>query len=185
MAYGSKYQYGTSPRKISPEYSPQRRTTVKTNKTRQTTVKKTSTRKNTSKTTKKKNISLEQKAKLKQERKMKRNVIFIVGLIFAVLFVISYRSSKISANFAEIKELKKGLEAIEKENEQLSVGIESDLNLNNIEKIAEEKLGMQKLKSDQIVYVNLPKEDYIQPASEKVKMEENKNFLQKILDEIF
>lgn len=182
MAYNSRYQYGTSPRKIVPDYRP-----IKKQTTTKATPKKKSvaTQRQVSKTRKKQNINLAQKAKLKEERKMKTKVIAIVLCLFAVLFVISYRSSLISENFAEIKELKEELGNLEKENQQLSVSIESALNLNNIEKIAEEKLGMQKLKSDQIVYVNLPKEDYIKPASEEVVIEDDKNFFEKIIDKIF
>lgn len=184
MAYNnSRYQYGTSPRKIAPDYSPARRKKeiTKTVPRKQNTTQK----KQMPKAKTKENVDLARKAKLKEEAKMKRKVLAIVLCIFAVLFVISYRSSLISESFAEIKDLKLELEAIEKENQQLSVSIESTLNLNNIEKIAEEKLGMQKLKSDQIVYVNLPKEDYIQPASEEVLIEEDKNFFENIIDKIF
>lgn len=182
MAYSSKYQYGTSPRKIAPEYRPIKKNTSDQRKTanKQSTVRKKQTN-----TAKKKNINLAQKAKLKKERMMKMKVIAMVLCLFAVLFVISYRSSLISENFAQIKNLKKELESLEKENQQLNVGIESTLNLNNIEKIAEEKLGMQKLKSDQIVYVNLPKQDYIQPSSEQIRVDKNENFIQKLINKIF
>lgn len=184
MAYNnSRYQYGTSPRKIAPDYRPVKKQTTpaRTNPRKQSTVSK----KQAPRTSVKKNIDLAQKEKLKEEARMKRKVIAIVLCVFAVMFVISYRSSLISENFAEIKVLKEELETLEKENQQLSVSIESTLNLNNIEKIAEDKLGMQKLKSDQIVYVNLPKEDYIQPASEEVVIEEDKNFIEKLIDKIF
>ncbi len=182
MAYSNKYQYGTSPRKISPEYRPVRKQSTKTTARRQ---QQTAKKSQTPRTSKKANISLAQKTKLRQERRMKGRVIAIVLCLFIMLFVISYRSSLISQNFANIKNLKNELETLEKENQQLSVGIEAALNLNNIEKIAEEKLGMQKLKSDQIVYLNLEKEDYIQPASEEVVMEENQNFIKKLISKIF
>ena len=184
MAYGNKYQYGTSPRKIAPEYRPVRKQVTKTKTTArkpQTNVRKTQPPQNSRKV----RMSPAQKAKLKQEKRMKSKVIAIVLFVFTVLFIISYRSSLISQNFAEIKDLKTELETLEKENQQLSVGIEAALNLNNIEKIATKKLGMQKLKSDQIVYLNLDKEDYIQPASEEVEMEENQNFIQKLISKIF
>jgi len=48
------------------------------------------------------------------------------------------------------------------------VVIENGETLNNVEKIAKEKLGMQKLTNKQTVYVNLPKEDYVESASEEV-----------------
>ena len=43
---------------------------------------------------------------------------------------------------------------IQKENEQLKVNIENSLNLNNVEKIAKEKLGMQKLTNKKTLYVS-------------------------------
>ena len=45
----------------------------------------------------------------------------------------------------EKENLKKELSSIEKENEQLKVGIEKSLNLNKVEQSAKEMLGMQKL----------------------------------------
>ena len=181
MAYSNKYQYETSPKKVAPEYRPKKKQPTKTVTKKNQSI---TPKKQMPKSAKNPNADLAKKAKLKQDRKRKAKVIFMVMFLFLVLFVISYRSSLISENFAEIKNLKKDLEVLEKENQQLDVGIESTLNLNNIEKIATEKLGMQKLKSDQIVYVNLQREDYIQPASEKVVMEENQSFWQKILNEL-
>ena len=51
-----------------------------------------------------------------------------------------------------------------------------------VERFAKEKLGMQKLDNSQKVYVSLPKKDYIEPAVEKVTIEENQNIFQKILN---
>ena len=103
-------------------------------------------------------------------------------MIFSALFVISYRNSKINESFNKNADLKQSLAVIKKENEQLQVNIENSLNLSNIEKIAKEKLGMQKLDNSQKVYVSLPKKDYIEPAVEKVTIEENQNIFQKILN---
>ena len=61
----------------------------------------------------------------------------------------------------------------------MKVDIENSLNLYNVEQQAKEQLGMQLLTNKQTVYVNLPKKDYIQPASESVKIEENQNIFQK------
>ena len=71
------------------------------------------------------------------------------------------------------------------QNEQLKVNIENSLNLNNVEKIAKEKLGMQKLTNRQTLYVSLPKRDYVEAATEEVKKEEDKNWFQKIVDSLF
>ena len=56
--------------------------------------------------------------------------------------------------------------------------------MNNIEKLAKEKLGMQKLTNKQTVYVNLPKKDFTETPSEEVVKEE-KNWFEKLVDKIF
>ena len=74
---------------------------------------------------------------------------------------------------------------MQKENEQLEINIENSLNIKNIEKEAKEKLGMEKLTNKQTVYVTLPKKDYVESATEKVVLKEEKTWLQKIADCLF
>lgn len=165
MAYQKYYgyQYETSPRKIQPEYEP-------TNKPNPYKNKKTTTRKT---------VNKKAKAKIKLKPKVKIAIYIAIG--FAVLFGISYRNSLITESFNKKEKLKKEISSIQKENEQLKVNIESSLNLNNVEQMAKELLGMQKLDNNQKVYVSLPKKDYIEPATEEVVIEENLSFWQKIL----
>lgn len=101
---------------------------------------------------------------------------------FIILFAISYRNSVINEKFSEIKTLKANLAGIEKENEQLKVNIENNLNLKSVEQSAKEILGMQKLNNSQTVYINLPKEDYVEPASEEIMQENNINWFEKIIN---
>ncbi len=164
MAY-NRYQYETSPRKIQPEYRPQQKKYPK-----KSTAKKT-------KVTSKKQINKKQKRELKVEVK----VIIYIAIGFAILLAISYRNSVINEKFTQNKSLKSSLAAIQKENEQLEVSIENSLNLKTIEQSARELLGMQKLEKSQTVYINLPKQDYIQPASEEIVEEDNTNLWQKII----
>ena len=145
----ARYQYETSPRKIEPNERKKKR---------------------------KENIKLvkdlpRQEIKISKEQKMKhRKATLLVLAIFAVLFTISYRNTKINEKFNEMQTLKAEVSSLQKENEQLQVTIENSLNLSNIEKQAKEKLGMQKLTNKQTVYVNLPKKDYIEAATEKVEI---------------
>ncbi len=155
------YQYETSPRKLAPDIRPQKNPYAK---------KKSST-------LKKKKEKVQPKRKLKSHVK---TVIYILG-IFAVLLGISYRNSLINESFNRKTNLQNKLAVIQKENEQLQVNIENSLNLANIEKMAKEKLGMQKLDNSQRVYVNLPKKDYVEPASEEVIIEEEKSWFETIL----
>ena len=161
----SGYQYETSPRKLEPEYIPQENPYAK---------KKASTLKK----------SNSQKAQ-KPKRKLKSHVktVMYIGVVFTTLLAISYRNSLINEKFAENEKLKDTLAVTQKENEQLQVNIENSLNLSNIEKMAKEKLGMQKLDGTQKVYVSLPKKDYIEPSTEKVVIEETEpSWFQKIIN---
>ena len=159
----SGYQYETSPRKLEPEYEPQKNPYVK---------KKSSTLKQNHK---------QQENSNKQLKAHVKTVMFI-GMIFSILLAISYRNSLINESFNKNTELKATLATTQKENEQLQVNIENNLNLSNIEKLAKEKLGMQKLDNSQKVYVSLPKKDYVEPAVEEVVINQEVSLFQKIIN---
>ena len=160
----SGYQYTTSPRKLEPDYrkdKQKRKIKVVEDLPRQKVV-----------------ISKEQKSK------QIKITLFVIA-IFGILLTISYRNSQIDEKFAEMKTLEQELASLQKENEQTRVSIENGLNLNNIEKLAKEKLGMQKLTNRQTIYVSLPKKDYVESASEKIVIEDDKNWFEKLIDKIF
>ena len=152
----AEYQYSTSPRKLEPEYRSQKR----------------------------KQKLREVKVSKEQKRKRIQLTITVIA-IFGLLLTISYRNSQINEKFNEMQSLKKELSSLQKENEQLKVNIANGLNLANIEKLAKEKLGMQKLTNKQIVYVSLPKKDYVESASEKVVIKDQTNWFEKLVNKIF
>lgn len=162
------YEYGTTPRKLEPDYKP--------NTTRKRDVQKQI------------KINEEQKRRaLKNEKKKhNKNVAFVVA-IFLILLTISYRSSLINERFNDIQNSKEKLAAIEKTNGQLEVSIESSLNLSNIEESAKEKLGMQKLDNGQKVYVTLDKKDYVEGKKEDIDITGDSEYTwyQKIINKIF
>ena len=168
MAYQRSYgyQYETSPRKIQPEYDPNRK---------KKQYKKSSVSKKTKHTT---NVSTKVKKQTKTDKKIQ--LIMCLSIAFVALLAVSYRNSLIAEKFSKKEELKEQLSSIQKENEQTKINIESSLNLNNIEQLAKEKLGMKKLDNNQKIYVNLPKKDYIEAATEEVVLDEELNFWQKI-----
>lgn len=94
-------------------------------------------------------------------------------IIYHVI-TISYRNSQINESFNQVQNLKKQLALLEKENEQTKVNIENSQNLSFIEQEAKTKLGMQKLTNKQTVYISLPKKDYVESATEEVKIEKEK-----------
>ena len=165
----ASYQYGTSPRKVETEQ-------------------KQCTKKQKHKKTKIKLVEElpRQQVKISKEQKKKHIKLTILALtVFAVLLAISYQNSQITVKFNEMQDKKKELATLQKENEQLEINIENSLNLSNIEKEAKEKLGMDKLTNKQTVYISLPKKDYVESATEKVIIEEDKNWFEKIIDWIF
>ncbi|MCI8485750.1 MAG: hypothetical protein HFJ20_01270 [Clostridia bacterium] len=155
------YQYDTSPRKLQPEYKPNKNRNNKNNN------KSVQIKKDNKKGTKKANHKL--------------RAVKYLTIGFLILFAISYRNSVINESFKQKEKLKKELSALQKTNEQLQVSIENSLNLNNVEQSAKEKLGMQKPTNSQKVYVSLPKKDYIRPATEEVLVEEEKSWFEKLI----
>lgn len=157
------YQYGTSPRKIETTYRQEKNKNIK-----KTT------------TPKKKPVSKTNTIRKSDQVKL----IIALTAVFASIFAISYRNSQIDESFNKNEELKQAYLAIEKENEQINVDIENSLNLSHVEQEAKEQLGMQKLSNKQTMYVNLPKKDYIQPATETVVIENEETILEKIINKI-
>ena len=163
MAYKNNYMYETSPRKLKPEYSPPKKRVKKVKKV-ETQIK-------------------QNKNKPKAENRVRKNklkCVFLLLVIFSVLFAVSYRNAQISENYTILKNQEKELSTIQKENGQLKVAIENSLNLSEIEQKAKEELGMQKATTKQTRYVNLPKRDYIEVASEQIDMSTNENLLERI-----
>lgn len=111
--------------------------------------------------------------------KLKMVMFLITG--FSILFAISYQNSLISESFNRKEQYKKEMEALNKTNQQIEVGIENSLNLNNIEQAAKDKLGMKKLDNNQKIYVSLPKQDYVAPAAEQIIIEEEMGFFEKLV----
>ena len=158
----NKYQYETSPRKLEPEYAPKKNTyRGKKSTTKKPEIKKVKNNK-----------------KAKSGKINEKQTIKYIVLGFTVLFAMCFQNAKIDENFEKMKSLKKELATIEKENSQLELELESNLNLANIEQQAKELLGMQKLTNKQIVYVNLEKDDHIETAAESVKIT-NDSFFKK------
>lgn len=161
----SRYEYGTNPRKIQPEV--ERRKQVQKKRIRVV------------EDLPKQDVKISNK-----QKKEHMKLTFAVVTIFVILLAISYRNSQINEKFNQLQTLKRELSTMQKENEQLEVSIQNSVNLNTIEKLAKEKLGMQKLTNKQTMYVTLPKKDYVESASEEVEMEEEKNWLEQFIEKI-
>lgn len=163
-----RYQYGTSPRKIEPNYERKGKKNNKKGKLRIV-----------------EDLPRQQIKVSKQQQKRQFKMTVTVISLFLLLLTISCRNSQIDKEFNQIQNQKKELATIQKENEQLKVNIENSVNLNNIEKLAKEELGMERLTNKQTVYISLPKKDYIESATEKVVLEEKTNWLEELFNKFF
>jgi len=165
----ASYQYGTSPRKYEPEYTPRTTSRKAVNKTN---IKKADAKKAPKKSEATKRIE-KRKAK-KQERKSRTLQIVVVMAIFGMLLALSYREITIMEMFDQKKKLETQLSVIQKENGQIEKSIkeeESKLNWNEIQKIASEQLGMQR---KVVIPVDLQKTDNIETTTKFIKEEEIK-----------
>ena len=155
----SRYEYGTNPRKIQPEV--ERRKQVQKKRIRVV------------EDLPKQDVRISNK-----QKKEHMKLTFAVVSIFVILLAISYRNSQINEKFNQLQTLKRELSTMQKENEQLEVSIQNSVNLNTIEKLAKEKLGMQKLTNKQTMYISLPKRDYVESASEEIIVKKEKNWFE-------
>lgn len=169
--YNTRYMYETSPRKVKPDYIPnEKKKPIQKKKTTTISKKAQAAQKN------------KKQVKVKKHKQLKYFVYLLIG--FSVLFAISYRNSQINESFSELKETQEQYALLQKENEQLEVAIENNLNLSDLEQIAKDQLGMQKATSSQTKYVALPKKDHVEGATEEIKIEETQNIFEKIIEYI-
>ena len=131
----------------------------------------------------KKHISKKKKAR--ETAIIRGNFILLMIVSIGCIFLIMYRSVKINESFNQMQKMSKTVSNLEKENSQIAVQIQNNLNLNNIEQIASSTLGMQKLSSKQTVYISLDTKDHTEISNKKIlEEEENKGFLKTIWNKI-
>lgn len=170
----AQYQYGTSPRKYEPEYTPKRKSKTTANKTKKTNVKKSIPKAETKRDSEKK------KNKKVQDGKIKFGQIVLVCAVFGMLFTLSYREISIMEMFNHKKELENQLAVIKKENGQVEKSItevESTLDWNSIQQKATEQLGMQKKAGTPI---ELDKSDNVETENKLIK-DEKTGIVEKII----
>ncbi len=120
---------------------------------------------------------LSAKQKVEEAKATLKNVTYAATL-FALLFLISYRSSMINESFNALGKMKNKLENVEILNSQLESDIQTRTDLSYIESYAKYQLGMQKPKDSQIQKIVIAKEDKI--STPVVIEEDENNFMEKL-----
>ena len=173
----ASYQYGTSPRKYEPEYTPRTESRKKTNKK---AINKKDAKKVPLKSDAKKRIE-KQRAKKAEQRKSRTLQVVAVFVIFGMLLALSYREITIMEMFNQKKNLETQLATIQKENGQIEKSIreeESKLNWNEIKTTASEQLGMQ---IKPAIPVDLEKLDNVETKNKFIKEAET-NIIEDVLE---
>lgn len=97
----------------------------------------------------------EQRPKMKRKPKQKTHVISIM-FVFAICILLIARYAIIAEMNFNIHSLEKDYKNVVKENTDLNVQLMKTVNLDNLEKIALEKLHMQYADQSQYAYVKVP-----------------------------
>lgn len=181
------YEFGTSPKKVYPEYDDlkirTRRKTTRPKKTNRQNIK-TSNKKKTKPKKRSKAYKRWKILQLSMTKTEKFYVIMLVGILLALAFVFIVRESEIDKKFMASQDKRNSIEQIEKENSQIELSFQNSLSLTNIEKQARERLGMEKQSPKNTVYVNFDSEDFVESVVVNRVQNEEKSFIQKIIDKL-
>lgn len=106
------------------------------------------------------NKVLKAKKKQKSNGRLKMKVIGLVILAFSFAIVIMLRYAVITELSYKIDKYNTVYNTLKDNNTKKVIDIQSMVDLGNIKKIAEDRLGMQKPDKFQIVYVKVPRTDF-------------------------
>ncbi len=103
-------------------------------------------------------------------------VYFTVFLIFCCSVFIIMSNATVTDKKSQIASLKDELRQIEEDNSNLKTELTKSLDIEEIERLASERLGMQMPESYQIVYINVPQQSYTVKHENTSNNEDLKSF---------
>ena len=105
------------------------------------------------------------KSNRKAERRAHTAGILRVVLVVAFAFLLLVRGVMITDSCASVEKKQKELNALVASNEKLQVDIDRSLDLDKVEAIAKDELGMRRAEKYQTVYLNLSQEGYVEKTT--------------------
>lgn len=120
----------------------------------------------------------EVKIKNKKTKKfsMLKNVLSILIAVTMVSTLLYCKAMQIELD-SEYTSTVKEIDLLKAENTRLEIELESKLSLKNIEEIATERLGLEKINDQMIEYINFNEQD-------KIEVLQEKGFFEKIIDSV-
>lgn len=131
------------------------------------------------------NKILKQKKKQRVNNKIKVKVVFAFMVLFVLSGLVMYRYALITDLNYKINSKMNELTEIKNENTRLGVKIERELDLQKIQKFAEENLGMQKPDKSQCTFVKVPRSDFTTASSnDEGKGRSGNNIFEELLGKV-
>lgn len=129
-------------------------------------------------------VKAAEKANREKRVKNKAKVLMNIGIAFVIGLSIIYRYVVLYNIRQNLTSIKGQIVAMDKENEDLKVVLAKSRRIDDIEKIATEKLHMVRADRNQAVYSDLTKENF-KNTSNKNNEGTEAGFLQKIINKLF
>ncbi len=130
------------------------------------------------------NKVLREKKRYKNNRKVKLKSVLTIVAILAAALVVMYRYAIITEMSYEINQKESDYNKLRNANALLKVEIETQTNLTDIKEIAETRLGMQTPDKSQLVYINVPREDYTITLDPKGENDRSGNVLKSFINKL-
>lgn len=129
---------------------------------------------------------IERKNRLKNKHKQNtRGVIQIVSLIFILGIVTIWRDANVYKMRNDLSNTQKEINLMVNENEALKVELLKASSLENVKIVAEGKLKMVIPAKEDVVKINLTKENFLNEGKKQSMDDNNKNLMTKIKDALF
>jgi cell division protein FtsL len=128
------------------------------------------------------NTFLKNKRKKISYRKIKTKMFLLTLMVFACGMMIMYRYAMITDMNYQIDAARSKYNRMENDNIFVRMKIQNELDLSKLREVAENRLGMHEPRGDQMVMVNVPREDYIETLGEK--HQHTKGFMLATLDHL-
>jgi cell division protein FtsL len=119
------------------------------------------------------NTTLKNKRKRMSYRKIKTKMFVMTLMFFSCGMMIMYRYALITDMNYQIEDARAKHNRMENDNLMIRMKIQSELDLSKLREVAESRLGMREPRGDQIVKINVAREDYIETVAEKPYKESN------------
>ena len=119
-----------------------------------------------------------QRARMRAIERLRSQMAWMTGtlVVFAALFLAVYSTMQVSQLTEEATRLQRGIDSLAEQEALLITQHENKISIAEIERIAKEELGMEKLTREQITYIDLSGDDYVIRGGET----ESHGFLQDI-----